>query len=158
MTLKNIVKLILCISIPLAIGFIGAYATASSVNDWYVTLAKPSFNPPNYLFGPVWTILYVLMGISFYRVLTKANDKALKTAWYIFGLQLFLNLCWSFIFFKFNLLGFAMIEIMLLWLSILYMIVVFARIDKPAAYLQLPYLLWVSFAAVLNGAIWLLNS
>jgi tryptophan-rich sensory protein len=150
-------KLILCILFPLLVGSVSGIATASGVNNWFQTINKPSFNPPNYLFGPVWTILYILMGISFYLVLQTPYSKSNKYALAIFFVQLFLNSSWSFLFFRYKLIGVAFIDIILLWLSIICMIYAFSKINKRAAYLQLPYLLWVSFASILNGAIWWLN-
>lgn len=141
----------------MSIGAIGGIATASGVNDWYLTIVKPSFNPPNYLFGPVWSFLYLLMGVSFYLILKSPKNHFRKPAIYIFLTQLGLNFLWSFIFFKFQLLGVAFIEILLIWISILTMILIFRRINKTASYLQIPYILWVSFASVLNGSIWYLN-
>ncbi|MDX2173428.1 MAG: TspO/MBR family protein [Bacteroidota bacterium] len=155
--MNKYLKLALCIFIPLIIGAISGIATASSVDTWFLTLHKPSFNPPNYLFGPVWTTLYILMGISFYLILQSSQDKLRTNAIVIFCVQLFLNFWWSFIFFKFQLLGIAFIEIIFIWLSILLMIYIFRKINKTAAYLQIPYLLWVSFASILNGSIWWLN-
>lgn len=150
-------KLALCITLPLLVGGISGFATANSINDWYLHINKPSFNPPNYLFGPVWTTLYILMGISFYMILQKASHEIRKKAVNIFSIQLLLNFCWSFIFFNFQLPGFAFIEIIMMWISILMMIINFYKINKTAALLQIPYLMWVSFASILNGSIWYLN-
>jgi benzodiazapine receptor len=155
--MNKFLKLALCITIPLLIGGISGFATATSINDWYVVINKPSFNPPNYLFGPVWTTLYILMGISFFMIIQSPENELRKKAITIFIIQLILNFFWSFIFFKFQLLGLAFIEIIMMWLSILTMIIVFYRINKTSAFLQIPYLLWVSFASVLNGSIWFLN-
>lgn len=155
--MKNLLKLSLCILSMLLVGGIGGFATASSITTWYAEINKPSFNPPNYLFGPVWTSLYILMGISIYMILQSPKTELRKKAIAIFCIQLFLNFCWSFIFFKFQLLGLAFIEIILMWASILTMIIVFFEINKKAALIQIPYLLWVSFASVLNGSIWFLN-
>lgn len=155
--MNRYLKLAICITIPLLIGGISGFATATSINDWYVHINKPSFNPPNYLFGPVWTTLYILMGISFYMILQTASNEMRKKAVNIFSIQLLLNFCWSFIFFKFQLLGLAFIEIIIMWLSIIAMIIIFFEINKKAGILQIPYLLWVSFASVLNGSIWFLN-
>lgn len=156
--MKKTITLILCIVLCLAIGGLGGIATASGVNDWYTTIQKPSFNPPNYLFGPVWSFLYLLMGVSLYMIIQTPKSKLKTNALLIFGLQLTLNFIWSFLFFKFQLLGLAFVEIILIWISILSMILLFRKLNKTAAYLQIPYLLWVSFASVLNGAIWYLNS
>ena len=155
--MKKVGKLLLCILIPLIIGGVGGIATASGVKGWYQTLNKPSFNPPNYLFGPVWTVLYILMGISLYLVLQSPSSSRSKQAFSAFCVQLFLNFWWSFLFFKFHLLGAALVEIVLIWLSIIVMITTFYRNNKVAALLQIPYLLWVTFASVLNGAIYYLN-
>jgi tryptophan-rich sensory protein len=153
---KKTISLISCILIPLLVGGISGIATVSGIKDWYVHLNKPFFNPPNYLFGPVWSLLYLLMGISFYIIL-QSKSVAKKRAILIFFIQLFLNFWWSFLFFKFQLLGISMIEIMLMWLSILWMIIEFKKINKIAAYLQIPYLVWVTFATLLNASIWYLN-
>ena len=155
--MNKYLKLTLCILLPLLIGGISGYASASSINIWYMGINKPFFNPPNYLFGPVWTMLYILMGISFYRILQSQESDMKTKAIIVFCVQMFLNFCWSFLFFKFQLLGIAFVEIILMWISIATMIYTFSKIDKIAAYLQIPYLLWVSFASVLNGAIWYLN-
>ncbi len=155
--MKNTIKLIFCILLTVAVGAISGIATSGSVNDWFVGINKPTFNPPNYLFGPVWTVLYILMGISLFMILQSQNNDLRKKAITIFCIQLVLNFCWSFIFFKFHLIGLAFVEIILIWVSIIWMILTFSKINKTAAYLQIPYLLWVSFASVLNGAIWYLN-
>jgi len=155
--MKNLLYLLACIVFTMSIGAIGGIATASGVNDWYLTIVKPSFNPPNFLFGPVWSLLYLLMGISFYLILQAPKTKLRNQAIYIFLFQLGLNFLWSFIFFKFQLLALAFVEILFIWISILGMILIFRRINKTASNLQIPYLLWVSFASVLNGSIWYLN-
>lgn len=155
--MKKIIQFILCILAPLSVGFVSAMGTSSSINSWFVTLNKPAFNPPNYLFGPVWTILYILMGISLYLILNSPKSEERKKALIIFSIQLFLNFSWSFLFFKFQLLNVAFFEILLLLFSIVAMIFSFYKINKKAAYLQIPYFMWVSFASVLNGAIWFLN-
>jgi benzodiazapine receptor len=155
--MNRYLKLTLCILLPLLIGGFSGYATASGISSWYVGLNKPFFNPPNYLFGPVWSMLYILMGISFYRILQSQDSELKRKAILIFCIQLVLNFCWSFLFFRFQMLAISFIEIIIMWISIATMIYTFTKIDKTAAYLQIPYLLWVSFASVLNGAIWFLN-
>lgn len=137
------------------VGGISGIATVSGIKEWYVHLNKPFFNPPNYLFGPVWSFLYLLMGVSLYMILRTSKPK--KRAIIVFSIQLFLNFWWSFLFFKFQLLGISLIEIFLMWLSILWMIIEFKKINKTAAYLQIPYLAWVTFATLLNTSIWYLN-
>lgn len=155
--MNRYLKLSLCITLPLIIGGISGIATASGIDTWYVNLNKPFFNPPNYLFGPVWSLLYLLMGVSIFLILQAPKSELRKKAFIIFCVQLILNFLWSFLFFKFELPGIALIEILLIWVSILTMIITFSKINKTAAYLQIPYLLWVSFASVLNAAIWWLN-
>lgn len=153
--MKNSIIFIICILSPLVVGGVSGFLTAGNINTWFVYLEKPSFNPPGYLFGPVWTTLYLLMGVSLYLIVR--NGKANKWQLIIFAVQLILNFLWSFIFFKYHLLGWAFIEISILWLSILTMIIVFYKTSKTAALLNLPYLLWVTFASILNYSIFQLN-
>lgn len=155
--MNKYLKLAGCLLLTLSIGAISGIATSSGINEWFKTLNKPFFNPPDFVFGPVWTILYLLMGISLFLILQTQKNELRKKALIIFAVQLSLNFLWSFLFFKFQLIGIAFIEIIMIWLSILAMILIFNRINKTAARLQIPYLLWVSFASVLNGAIWWLN-
>ena len=155
--MKKGLELSLCILIPLFIGAIAGYYTSTSITTWYVTLNKPSFNPPNYLFGPVWTLLYILMGISLFIVLNKAKDAEKNKIYFAFSIQLILNFLWSFLFFKFQQLGLALAEILLMWCSILFMIIVFYKTNKLAALINIPYLLWVSFATILTYSIYTLN-
>ncbi len=151
------ITLLACVALPVVIGSLSGLANVDSINGWYSTLNKPSFNPPNYLFGPVWTLLYFLMGISLYLVLQTPKSDVRNTALILFAIQLLLNFSWSFIFFYFQSPFAALIIILLMWVSILTMIIYYFRLSHSAAYLQIPYILWVSFATVLNGAIWYLN-
>ena len=155
--MKNLFLLLLCIFIVLGIGFLSGIATMESVNSWYITLIKPSFNPPNYLFGPAWTILYLLMGISIYLIIISPASKEKNKAILFFCIQLILNFCWSFIFFYFKLLGIALVEILILWIFILLMIIQFKKVKPFSSYLQWPYLIWVTFASILNASIFYLN-
>ncbi len=155
--MNKCVKLLACILLTLSVGAVSGIATASGINNWFAELNKPIFNPPGYLFGPVWTLLYLLMGISLFLILQSPQNTLKQKAIKIFIVQLSLNFLWSFLFFKFQLIGWAFFEILLIGLSILFMISTFNKINKTAARLQIPYLLWVSFASVLNGAIWWLN-
>lgn len=155
--MNRYIKLFFCILIPLLIGGVSGASTANSITTWYAALNKPFFNPPNYLFGPVWTALYMLMGISLFLILETPKSELRKRAVIVFCIQIFLNFWWSIIFFKFHALGLALVEIVMIWASILLMILVFKKLSKTAAYLQVPYLLWVSFATALNTAIWYLN-
>jgi tryptophan-rich sensory protein len=154
---KHILILIACVLGTLAIGGISGYFTSSAITGWYTTIQKPSFNPPNYLFGPVWTILYALMGFSLYKIITSPSSESKTKAYIIFGVQLTLNFFWSIIFFNLQQPGFALIEIVVLWGFILGMIITFRKIDRTAGLIQIPYLLWVSFATLLNASIWWLN-
>lgn len=154
--MKKGTKLSLSILLPLLVGGISGYFTALEIEGWYLHLNKPSFNPPNYLFGPVWTSLYILMGISFFLIISDAKAQKNKLIG-IYFLQLILNFLWSFIFFKFHAIGLAAIEIILMWFSIFIMIVQFYKCNKWAGLINIPYLLWVSFASVLNISIYLLN-
>jgi benzodiazapine receptor len=154
--MNNRIKLILSILISLAAGAIGSIFTSSAIPTWYAALNKPFFNPPNYLFGPVWTVLYIMMGIALYLVWAKGYKKH-KKAINVFGIQLILNALWSVLFFGMRNPLLAFIEIILLWSAILYTIILFHKTSKTAAYLLIPYLLWVSFASVLNFYIFYLN-
>lgn len=155
--MNPVLKLILCIALPLAVGAAGGFATATNVDTWYTTLEKPAFNPPNWLFGPVWTTLYLLMGIGLFRILSHRPSQLRRQCVVVFGIQLFLNFWWSFLFFAFHLVGWAFVEIVLIWISVLSMILVWRRLDPVASWMQVPLLLWVTFASVLNGAIFVLN-
>jgi tryptophan-rich sensory protein len=139
-------------------GIIGSAFTFPEITTWYAGLTKPWFNPPNWVFGPVWTLLYALMGIALYIVWTKkAEKKGNDMAYTAFGAQLALNTIWSIVFFGMHQLFGALIVIGLMWITILATIVLFRRIDSNAALLLAPYLLWVSFASALNFAVWQLN-
>lgn len=151
-------KLFISIAVPLLVGAIAGFFTSSGVNTWYAIANKPSFNPPNWLFAPVWTALYIMMGIALYLVWKSETEKAVKqTAIILFGVQLLLNFFWSFIFFYAQQPGWAFIEILIMWLFILLTILWFRKISPVAAWLLVPYICWVSFASVLNFYIWKLN-
>lgn len=139
-------------------GIIGSAFTVSAIPTWYATLVKPSFNPPGWVFGPVWTTLYALMGMSLYRIYRLGFHKErVYQALVVFGIQLVLNALWSIIFFGLHSISGALVEIMLLLGFIFATMVRFAKLDRIAAYLLLPYLLWVSFATFLTYSIWELN-
>lgn len=141
--------------LTLAVGAAAGFATRSGVAGWYGSLAKPSFNPPNWVFAPVWTTLYVLMAISAWRVWRARG----LFAWplQLFFIQLFLNFAWSFIFFSAHWIGIALVEIVILLVAIAGMAACFLKIDRVAALLLVPYLFWVSFAALLNAELYRLN-
>ena len=158
-------KLIVSIAVSQLAGFIGSIFTFSAITDWYQFLNKPFFSPPNWIFGPVWTTLYTLMGISLYLNWIKLSDKKfakqktyIQNSVIIFLIHLVVNSVWSIIFFSFKVLLGALVVVVILWSMILWMIVRFKKTDRWASYLLYPYLGWVSFAALLNLSIWLLNS
>ena len=154
----ELLQLAISIVVCLCAGLLGSFFTAGSIPTWYAGLQKPSFNPPNWLFAPVWTTLYILMGIAAYLVWRKGwSAPAVKPALLIFAVQLALNVAWSVIFFNFHSPFYAFLEIILLWAAIVLTIIVFFLVSSPAAWLLVPYLLWVSFASVLNFMIWRLN-
>jgi translocator protein len=174
-------KLLISIIICEMAGVVGAFFTTPEINSWYKSLNKPSFNPPGWIFGPVWTTLFVLMGISLFLVWekkwesknkinfknkkpwNKISQKLLSGPWQkaniiiIFATQLVLNVLWSVIFFGMHSPGVAFFELIMLWFAIIFTIINFYRVSKTAALLLIPYVLWVSFAGVLNYFIWILN-
>lgn len=156
--MKNIAKLLTSIIGCELVGFIGTPFTISAIPTWYATLNKPFFAPPNWLFGPAWTLLYFLMGISFYLI-WKQDFKTLKAkiARKFFFVQLFLNLIWSPLFFGLRSPLLGLIDIVALWIFIVITIYKMHPVSKWASYLLIPYLLWATFATVLNGAILILN-
>jgi tryptophan-rich sensory protein len=139
-------------------GLIGSLFTTPSIPGWYAGLIKPSFNPPNWIFGPVWTTLYAMMGLAAWIVYDKGLKRPeVRKALAVFGAQLVLNTTWSIVFFGAHQLVGAVVVIILLWAMILWTILAFRKISKAAAWLLVPYILWVSFASVLNVAICALN-
>ena len=155
---KNILTLAGCVLICLAVGFIGSVFTTPAIGSWYAFLNKPSFNPPAWIFAPVWTLLYILMGIALFLVYKKIKEnKAVRPAVIIFFVHLFLNFSWSLVFFGLKMIPLAFANIIILWLLIAYLIIIFWKIDKRASILLWPYLAWVSFASVLNYSILMLN-
>ena len=151
-----LVKILISTIATLTLGIASGFSTIQSIKDWYQFLIKPSFNPPNWIFGPVWTILYVMMGISF-AMIWHASHIQKNRAILLFTIQFIFNLAWSFLFFNCHLLGIAFVEILLMGYFIVSAIISFYKINKVAAYLLIPYLCWVCFATVLNGTIWFLN-
>ena len=157
--MKTYSRILLCVAICLAVGYLSSITTQSSIKTWYPTIEKPIFNPPNWVFAPVWTMLFILMGIAAGLVWNKleSNKELVKKGLLFFTIQLLLNALWSYLFFGLNNVLLALIEIILLWLMIFETYNQFKKIDKIAAYLLLPYLAWVSFATILNASIWWLN-
>jgi len=158
MKISLILKIVLCVVACIVIGGLSGLATSNSINTWYVHLNKPSFNPPNWLFGPAWTLLYTLMGIAVALIWHKGwANKLVRNAVYLFAAQLILNAFWSIAFFGMQSPVLGLMVIVVLLVLIVTCIILFRRIDKVAAWLLLPYLLWVSFATVLNLSIVMLN-
>lgn len=154
---KNIPLLIIIIVIIEGLGFLSGYLGMPN-KELYEALIKPSFSPPGWVFPIVWTILYFLMGLALYRVILVGKEgKDIKKALIYFGIQLVLNLLWTFIFFKFNLYGLAFIELLLMLVFILLTTFEFFKLDKIAGFLMIPYILWVSLAGILNLYIWVFN-
>jgi len=158
MGMRQSIKLVISILICLAAGFLGSFFTTPAISGWYREIQRPPFNPPDWIFAPVWTILFVLMGISLFLIIKDwSGDKKFKTALSLFIAQFILNIAWSAIFFGAGNFGLAFIEIIILLISIILTALQFLKINRPAAWLLLPYIIWVSFASFLNFSIWLLN-
>ena len=156
--IREVPMLIGSILIPLLVGYIGAIVTLSQISTWYSTLAKPWWSPPNWLFGPIWTTLYVLMGIGLFLVWREGiHRRDVRFAILIFAVQLVLSLLWSVVFFSFHALFGSFIIVMFLWLAILANIIAFLIISKWAGLLLVPYIIWVSIASYLNYSVYLLN-
>lgn len=158
MRTRDIGAFMASIALPQAVGGLAGLATSEGVRDWYPALRKPSFQPPKWVFGPVWTALYFLMGCGLYLAWRAPRGPARSRALMAFAVQLALNGAWSFLFFAFRRTGWALIEIVLLWIAIAWMIVSLRKVSPAAAGLQVPYLAWVSYASALNAALWRLNS
>ena len=158
--MNKIIKFLVAVLLCEGVGIGGSFFTTPSIGSWYVTLSKPSFNPPNWIFAPVWTLLFFLMGVSLYLVWSKKDNLPVggkRIAMLVFFQQLGLNVLWSALFFGLHNPFLAFVEIIALWFSILMTIFYFSKISKTAAYLLVPYILWVSFAAFLNFSIWRLT-
>ncbi|UGS23933.1 TspO/MBR family protein [Flavobacterium channae] len=157
--MSKYLKIVYCVAICLAVGYLSSNVTQSSITTWYPLIKKPIFNPPNSVFAPVWTILFILMGIAAGMVWNKleSNKELVKKGLLFFTIQLLLNALWSYLFFGLNNILLALIEIILLWLVIYETYYIFKQIDKRAGYLLIPYLAWVGFATILTGSIYWLN-
>ena len=155
---KNILRAVLSIAICQSAGLIGTVFTVSSIQNWYNLLNQPSFRPPNWLFGPVWTIIYTLMGISLYWILIKGtNKKEVRDGLKLFAFHLAINASWSIVFFGMHNIPLSLINIITLWILIVVIMIKFYKIDKKASLILLPYLAWVSFATILNYSLYRLN-
>ncbi len=154
----NYKRLIISLALPQLAGLIGALFTVSAIPTWYASLQRPSFSPPNWVFGPAWTILYILMGISIYLIWQRIKEgKKIKSVMFLFWVHLFFNAIWSIIFFGFQNPKLALINIVIIWLFIIILMFKFWKINRWSTYLLIPYFLWVSFASILNYFIWYLN-
>ncbi len=157
MKMNKFLKILVAVSLPLLVGSIAGLATSPNIKSWYAYLQKPVFSPPNWIFGPMWSLLYILMGVGLYMIWESEKGELRTRALKFFFIQLAFNFAWSFIFFEFRLIGVAFFEILLVWISVAAMIYTFYPVNKKAALLQIPYILWVTFATLLNGAVWALN-
>ena len=158
MTTRSVAGLIVCIALPLAVGALGALGTMDGVRSWYPSLTRPSFAPPSWVFGPVWTTLYVLMGVASWLVWREGTARPeVRSALALYAVQLAFNLAWSWLFFGFRQPAAALADIVVLLALIAVTAQRFARISRIAALLMLPYLAWVAFATMLNAAFWWLN-
>lgn len=166
MRIQNYLRLLTAIALCESAGVLGSFFTVSSISTWYNTLNKPEFSPPNFVFGPVWIILYALMGVSLYLIWCSfknksksksKNKKEIQYSLILFLIHLGVNAAWSIIFFGLKNPFLAFLNIIILWLLIVAVVYKFYKIDKRASYLLIPYLFWVSFAMVLNYYIWVLN-
>lgn len=155
--MRKVVSLVVCMVVCYGAAAVGGLATGGSVSGWFQTLKRPSFQPPDWLFGPVWTLLYGLMAVSAWLVYVKTG-RVRSTPMTLFVVQLVLNVAWSIIFFGLHRPGLAVFDIVALWVAIIATIVAFWRISMTAGVLMLPYLAWVTFASVLNVSLWHLNS
>ena len=157
--MNKISKILIVVATCLVVGYFSSMVTRSAISNWYPTLNKPSFNPPNRVFAPVWSMLFIMMGVAAGLIWDRMEKEKLlaKKALIFFAVQLALNALWSFLFFGLKNPMLAGLEIIILWLMIYETYVKFVKINKIAGYLLIPYLLWVSFASVLNASIWWLN-
>jgi translocator protein len=158
MNAVSILRIILCVLLCMAAGWVGSLATREAIPQWYAGLNKPAFSPPNWAFGVVWPILYVLMGVALAMVLSEGfGRREVRIAAAAFAIQLVLNAAWSPIFFGLRRIDLAMVDIVFLWLAILATVYLFYRVSRIPALLLAPYLLWVSFASYLNASFWIRN-
>jgi len=157
-TLRSALLLLLCIALPLLAGSIGSLYTMSSIPAWYATLSKPSFTPPNWVFFPVWTTLYIMMGVSLFLVVKGGlGTVPVRHGVLLFGAQLVVNTLWSVVFFGMRSPFFGLVTIGILVALVVATIVAFYRVSRPAAWLLVPYLCWGCFATALNAMVWVLN-
>ena len=157
MKINDILKLVASVILCQIAGFLGSLFTTSAISTWYKTLNKPFFTPPNWIFSPVWISLFILMGISLFFVWRRSDHPQFKPALIFFFVQLIFNILWSVAFFGLRAPLLGLMDIVLLWIAILFTILNFFKVSKFAGVLLIPYLLWVSFATLLNFSLWILN-
>jgi len=157
-TARQAIALVVSVGICLGAAGIGSILTTPSIKPWYATLRKPPWTPPNWLFGPVWTALYLSMAVAAWLVWRRIGFSPAKLPLTLFVIQLALNVAWSGIFFRLRLVGVAFLEVVLLWLFILWTAIAFGSVSSTASWLMVPYLTWVTFALALNAAIWRMNA
>lgn len=155
--MRNLLELTASMALCLLVGVISGLSTAASIKTWYQELAKPAWTPPNWVFGPVWTLLYIGMGIAVWLVWRERGTRDVTAALTCFLIQLALNFLWSPVFFGMHKPGWALADVLALWIAIAVTIALFYRVSVPASVLLIPYFLWVSYASALNYAIWRLN-
>ncbi len=156
-TTREVVGLVVSVAICLGCAGIGSLLTLPSISTWYKTIRKPRWNPPNWLFGPVWTLLYLCMAVAAWLVWRQSESRSVGLALTLFGIQLALNLAWSAFFFHYHQIGAAVVDVVLLWIFILATTLEFAKVAPAASWLMVPYLAWVTFASILNATVWSLN-
>lgn len=158
MAFKNVMALVGFLLAAFAAAAVGQFFSVDAVRNWYPTLAKPNWTPPAWVFGPVWTVLYCMMGVAGFLVWKRGGFAAARVAMALFFVQLIFNAGWSIVFFGLRRPGWGVVEIVALWLAIVATTVAFHRVSQPAGWLFAPYLAWTTFAAALNVAIWRLNA
>ena len=157
MKIPSLLALVVLMLLSILAIAVGGFLTSLSVSDWYLTLNKPAWNPPNWIFGPVWTTLYIMMAITAWLVWIEKDRPLVRSAMVAYGLQLFLNVCWSGMFFALENPLLGVIDIVLLWIALAWTLERFWKVKQVATFLMVPYFLWVTFAMVLNFTIWRLN-
>jgi len=158
MKIESPVKLSASVLLCIVAGSLGSLVTITGPGSWYAQLIKPAFQPPNWIFGPMWTLLFILMGIALYLIWERGSGKPeVRFALTVFGLQFALNILWSFLFFGLRSPFLGLLDIIILWWLVLATIVAFYRVRESAAYFLIPYIAWVSFAMILNATIYILN-
>jgi tryptophan-rich sensory protein len=156
-TARQVIGLVVSVAVCLGCAGIGSLLTMPAISTWYKTIRKPTWNPPNWLFGPVWTLLYLSMAVAAWLVWRQSETSSVSLALALFGIQLALNLAWSAIFFHYHQIGAAVVDVVFLWIFILATTPEFWKVAPAASWLMVPYLAWVTFASILNATVWSLN-